>query len=256
MSKNNPEISLIIPAYNTGDSIYENLRKLHSILTKSGKSFEIICVVDGATDDTYINAKNAEGKFDKICILRYRKNRGKGYAVRFGMAKAKGLVVGFIDAGKDLHYEDVLKFFKIMKTENADIVVGSKRHPQSHVNYSQFRKIFSSGYQLYVKNLFELEINDTQAGMKIFRSSLITKILPVACVDGFAFDIEMLSIADKLYGAKIVEAPIHVNIASGTSTITIKGGFIINSLRVFWDTLKIYYKLNISDYYKRKTKNK
>jgi glycosyltransferase involved in cell wall biosynthesis len=249
--KSIPDISIIVPAYQAQKFIYDNLIELCQILKKLNKSFEVICVVDGATDTTSIEAKKAAITLSQIKIFEYIKNRGKGYAVRYGMNKCQGNIIGFVDAGRDISYKDVMEFFKIMKNENSDIVVGSKRHSRSVVNYTKFRKLFSLGYQFYVKNLFGLSVRDTQVGMKIFKKELINKILPLMRVDGFAFDIEMLAVSQKLLNAKITEAPIHVNLEESNSTIKIKGGFLKNSLKVFSDTLGIYYRLNISGYYKK-----
>ncbi len=248
----NIEVSIIVPAYQAQDFIYDNLIELRNILKKSKKSFEIICIVDGGYDNTLAIAKGVSSKFKEVKVFGYEANRGKGYAVRYGMKKAKGTIIGFVDAGRDLIYEDILQFFRIMEKEKVDIVIGSKRHTDSVVNYPSFRKMYSFGYQFYVKNLFGLQVNDTQAGMKIFKKNILEKIIPSLCVDGFAFDIEILSIAQKLLKAKIVEAPIHVNLDETSSTIKIKGGFLINSLKVFLDTLGIYYRLQISGSYKSK----
>lgn len=250
--KNTPEISIIIPAYQSQDFIYDNLIEICKILDKLYKKYEVICVVDGATDNTLIQVNRIAKQSEKVKVLNYKNNRGKGYAVRYGMEKASGELIGFIDAGRDLDYGDIRGLLKLFKSRNADIVVGSKRHPDSVVNSSFLRKIYSYGYQFYVKCFFGLDVSDTQAGMKVFKNNIIKKILPVLLTDGFAFDVEILSIAHKIHNAKIVEAPIHANLAENTSTIKIKGGFLCNSLKVFWDTLKIYYRLNVSGIYKKR----
>lgn len=254
MTKNkniNLQLSIIVPVYNAEKYIYENLLELHKMLVKSKKTFEIICVVDGASDKSEENARKAAKKYIEIKVYSYKINYGKGYAVRYGMKKAKGRVIGFIDAGWDLDYEDILRFLDIMKKQKADIVIGSKRHPESIVHYPNFRKIFSLGYQFYVKSLFGLSVNDTQVGMKIFKKKIIDQVLPTLKIDGFAFDIEILSISQKLLNAKIVEAPIRVILDENFSTIKIKGGFLINSIKVFWDTLSIFYGLRIKKVYNK-----
>lgn len=247
----NLEISIIVPAYNAEKFIYQNLIDIYKLLNELGKRLEIICIVDGATDKTKENARKAAKGRKEIMVFSYEKNHGKGYAVRYGMKKARGEIIGFVDAGGDLLYEDLLKLLELVDNGNEDIVIGSKRHLESKVNYSNFRKYFSFGYQFYVKNLFGLSVDDTQVGMKIFKGKIVKKILSALTIDGFAFDIEILSVASKLLGVNIIEAPIHVNLDENDSTIKIKGGFLINSLKVFWDTLKIFYRLNISGYYRK-----
>jgi len=166
------------------------------------------------------------------------------------MKKAKGEIIGFVDAGLDLDYKSILDFLDLMREGRLDCVIGSKRHPKSIVNYPYIRKVFSWGYQFYVKILFGLPINDTQVGMKIFRRQVILKLLPILTIDGFAFDIEVLLLANKLLKARIVEAPIRVNLDQRDSTIKIMGiKFIKDLVKVFWDTLKIYYRFTLGRYH-------
>lgn len=236
--------------------IQDNLQELNTLLYKLKCTFEIICVVDGGADNTLNKAKDAAKKIHLVKVYSYINNRGKGYAVRYGMKKAQGEIIGFVDAGNDLQYKDLLKLFEIMNKNKADIIIGSKRHSDSTVIYPAIRKIYSFGYQFYVKNLFGLKVNDTQVGMKLFKGRIIKKILPLLTIDGFAFDIEALATASEFYNAKIIEAPIHVNLEQNFSTTKIKGGLLKSSIEVFLDTLRILYKLRISGFYKNKLPKK
>ena len=243
---------MIVPAYNAEGYILKNLTELQKILKRTKKSFEIICVIDGATDETEKQAEKAKKRYREIEVIAYSKNQGKGYALKYGMERAGGKIIGFIDAGRDINYEDILVLLKLMIKEKADIVVGSKRHLHSQVFYTGLGKYFSYGYQFYVKILFNLSVSDTQAGIKLFKRKIIKKVLSALCVKGFAFDIEILSVSEKYMDARIIEAPIRVRLDESASSIKIKGGFIINSLSVFLDTLAVFYRLKISGYYKNK----
>ena len=148
LKNNYYRLSVIIPAYRAEGVIFGNLEDLCGVLEKTGQSYEVICVVDGIADSTLNQAEKYASKNKKVKVFSYKINYGKGYAVRYGMEKAKGSVIGFIDAGNDLVYQDILKLLDIMQKENADIVIGSKRHPDSLVNYAKFRKISYLGYQL------------------------------------------------------------------------------------------------------------
>jgi hypothetical protein len=130
----------------------------------------------------------------------------------------------------------------VFEKQNADIVVGSKWHPESEVDYSLSRRLLSWGYLYLVTLLFKIGVSDTQAGIKLFRREVTRKLLPKLQIDGFSFDIEILSLAKNLGFTKIYDAPIKVNLPDDKdSTITFKG-FLSTSFRMFIDTIIVYWR--------------
>ena len=240
-------LSIIVPAYKAESFIVPSLVEIEKVVREYAKSYEIICVVDGKVDKTYDLANNLAKKSGKIKVLGYQKNRGKGHAVRFGMAKARGEIVGFIDAGLEIDPSSLRELIKVQKNEDADIVVGSKRHPKSRVTYPTIRKIISIFYYYLVKILFNLEISDTQAGVKIFKKKVIETVFPKLRIDGFAFDIEILTLS-KLSGfGKIFEAPIYVRMVKTekSSTLDSMTKVLMASMRMFYDTIYLYLRLKL-----------
>lgn len=217
--------------------------------------YEIICVVDGDVDDTFGRAKRFSSRFpDKIRVLGYKKNKGKGNAVRFGMSHAKGDVIGFVDAGIELNPNGISMLLEHFEWYGADIIIGSKRHPASKVIYPWQRKIISFGYQMIVKVLFGLNVKDTQVGMKFFRSEVVKKLLPRLLVKAFAFDIEMLAVANYMGYKRIYEAPIEMKMNFGNASTIASSGFIKTSWLTLLDTLAVFYRLNILKYYEYKNR--
>jgi len=96
--------------------------------------------------------------------------------------------------------------------EGADAVIGSKRHPESKIEYPVVRKIMSWGYQQIIKGMFGLNVRDTQVGMKIYRRKLLEDVLPRLLVKQFAFDIEILAVSYHLGYTKIYEAPVQIDL--------------------------------------------
>jgi glycosyltransferase involved in cell wall biosynthesis len=182
-------------------------------------------------------------------------NMGKGHAVRYGMAKAKGDIIGFIDAGLELNPNGLSMLLEHFEWYKADIIIGSKRHPASHVIYPWQRKILSFGYQMIVRILFGLKVRDTQVGMKFFKREVLEKVMPRVLVKAFAFDVEMLAVANYLGFKRIYEAPVEMKMKFqvGLSTIASKG-FMKTALGMFWDTLAVFYRLKILHYYDDKNK--
>src|SRR3989344_2457686 len=153
-------ISVIVPCYMQEKTIVSNLTKVKKTLEAVNVPFEIIAVVDGKVDKTYENARRIADKTVKV--VGYANNYGKGYALRYGMARSRGNIIAFIDAGEDLNPEGLQMLYSHFLWYGADIVVGSKWHPVSKVVYPWWRTILSRGYGILVKILFGLRVTDTQ----------------------------------------------------------------------------------------------
>lgn len=248
-----PLISLIIPAYKQEKTIIKDLLLVKKVMDVVSKSYEVIVVVDGQLiDKTMDNAQKVKSK--NIIITGYKHNHGKGYAVRFGMAKAKGDIIVFLDAGMDINPNGISSFLKNFYDNRADIVIGSKLHKDSHVNYPWQRTILSFGYRTLVKIFFGLSIKDTQVGFKLFRRKVLEDVLPRLLVKQYAFDIEILAVAHYLGYKRIYESPIDLNF-NGKSSITSKSFWKIIYF-MLWDTTAVFYRLKILHYYDSYNKRK
>lgn len=245
-------LSLIIPVYRQEKVIARNLRSILTELEKLGSPYELIAVIDGQADRSMEEAKKVMSPH--VSVVGYETNHGKGYAVRFGMAKSHGDIIGFLDAGGDIKEEGLSMMLEHFRWYNADIIIGSKRHPASKVNYPWQRKILSWGYQIIVKILFGLNIRDSQVGLKLYRRQTLEDVLPRLLVKEFAFDIEILAVAHRLGYTRIYEAPVELTF-QGASSITSQSFWKI-VLNVLWETLAVFYRLRILHYYDNVNKRK
>src|SRR3989339_254269 len=238
-------LSLIIPVYKQEATIVRNIREIKQALDKIRYPYELIVVIDGLIDKSYDKLKKA--KIPNAKIIVYKKNHGKSYAIRAGMNKAKGDYVMFIDSGMEIDPNSISMLLEHMEWYNADIIVGSKRHPASQVNYVASRKLLSEGYYFVVKFLFGIKVRDTQAGIKIFKKNVLAKILPKLVGKKFTGDLEMLVVADTLGFKRIFEAPIKLDYALGDLT----SAATLNAIwDILLDTLAIWYRKNVLKYYK------
>jgi len=245
-------ISLIIPAYRQEQTIVKDIKNINNVLSNLPVGHELIVVVDGFIDKTLekVNKiKNIEVK-----ALGYEKNTGKGFAIKYGVEKAKGDIIGFIDAGMDLDPSEISIMLDIMDWNNADIVVGSKLHPESKVSYPFVRKILSWGYRTLTHVLFGFKVRDTQVGLKLFKKKVAKQVFSKIIVKKFAFDIEVLAVAYKLGYTKIYEAPIKLNFKSASSITSSNFWNVI--FWMLWDTAAVFYRLKILRFYDRKQVNK
>ncbi len=173
-------------------------------------------------------------------------NIGKGFALSCGVDQSAGALVTFIDADMELDPATIGGFIDIMKESGCDAVIGSKRHPGSKVAYPKFRRLQSAMYQLLVRVLFNLDVRDTQTGLKLFRRQVLMEALPLLAIKRFAFDLELLVVARQLGYRKVCEAPIRLEYQF-ESTVN-----LVSAWNVLWDTAAIFYRLRILRYYQRK----
>lgn len=249
-------LSVIVPAYNQEATIVADLRRIRNVLGQLRYPSELIVVSDGSKDHTFSRARNYSRNKKDFKVVGYDVNKGKGYAVRFGMAESKGDIVAFIDSGMDLDPNGLSMCLEHFEWYNADIIVGSKRHPASKVDYPWQRRVLSTAYQVLVRVLFNLRIRDTQVGLKFFKRAVLERVLPRLLVKTFAFDIEMLAVANYLGYRQIYEAPVEIKLRFGKSSTVTSRRFIRTVLRMFMDTMAVFYRLRILRYYSDKNNRK
>lgn len=247
----NSLLSVIVPTYNC-KTIFKDLSFIKLYLDLLNHPYEIICVIDGlksTKDNTYKFAKRFRGENSKVYF--YKVNKGKGYAVRYGMARAKGGIVAFIDAGSDLHAKGLGMALEHMRWYDADIIIGSKRHKASKVDYPWQRKILSFIVQKATKFLFGLNVSDTQTGLKLFKRDVLVKVLPRLIIKRWAFDLEILTVANRLGFKRIFESPVEIN-HNFNSNIGLSSvqNFAIDYLAILYRTYILrYYDDDGSDHW-------
>lgn len=236
-------ISVIVPVFNEGARIVDNLELLISEIEEYFTRFEILVISDGSTDDT--NSKVFQFKYPGLRLIPFVKNQGKGAAIRKGFDQAKGDFIFFIDGGMELHPKELRIFFGLMRLYNADIVLGSKRHPQSKVHYPGFRRLLSWIYQKMIKAMFHVDVTDTQVGMKLFRRDVAQAVLPFLQVDRYGFDLEILSLASMMGFNKMLEAPIQMDYFSKNQRalpLELMHVFKVG-LSLMKDTIALYFRI-------------
>jgi glycosyltransferase involved in cell wall biosynthesis len=239
-------ISVIVPAYKQERTIQQDLKRIQSTLGQTDYNYEIICVTDGQVDHTYQKAKQLES--DKLKVIGYKNNKGKGHAVRFGMKQANGDLVAFLDAGMEIEPAGLNLLLDHMFWYDSDIIVGSIRHSASKVKgYPLKRKILSWGYHTLTKILFGLNITDCQRGIKVFKRQVLDDTLDRLLVKQYAFDIEMLAVAKRMGYENIHDGPVEMD-ANKMNYSSVKASTVFN---MFKDTLAVFYRLNILHYYEK-----
>lgn len=254
MKKNKQHfLSVIVPVYQQANTIRQDLYSIYDTLEQIRYNYELIVVIDGTSiDSSFKHASTLRLK--NLKVIGYANNRGKGYALRYGMARATGDYIAFIDSGMDIDPNGISMVLEHMEWYQADIIIGSKRHPASLVNYPLHRRIVSLMAQIFARLFLGLKVTDTQVGLKIFRRQVLEMVLPRLLVKNFAIDLEILSVANHLGFSKIYEAPIKL--CFDPTTIHLQGRFIRVIVKSFIDALAVFYRLRIKHYYDDHNKRK
>jgi dolichyl-phosphate beta-glucosyltransferase len=234
--------TLVIPVYNEEHRLGVIHFHVFQYLQTHFQNHEIIYVDDGSTDGTYTRLLEYQKEYPKIKILKHERNLGKGRAVRTGFHAAKGSQVLFSDADFSTPIEDVHNLIQSLN-DGHDVAIGSRGVPGSNVEIHQsvLRETTGKIGNAIVQTLLFLPFEDTQCGFKLYRSDVLTKILPKLTIDGFAFDMEML-LAAVAIGCRIVEVPVTWRDAKESKVRA------VHVLGVFRDVLKIRYRFAMGNY--------
>lgn len=235
-----------MPAYNEGRHILSNIRETERTFNDLGVKYEIIVVDDGSNDNTLAEAKRAATAKGNLIVIKNTKNHGKGYSLKNGFRRATGELVLFLDADLELHPGQIRTLYDIMELQEVDVVIGSKRHPDSRLDYPLQRRIVSSVYFFLIKLLFGLPLRDTQTGIKLFKKEVLKKAFPRMLVKRYAYDLELLVIAHH-FGYKIGEAPVVLNFKEKMGSLNFGAVYL-----TWWDTMAIFYRMYILKYYDEK----
>ena len=239
-------LSVIMPVFNLEKEIEKNLVSTAELFESHSLGAELVPVDDGSTDGTASAIARAAKRVFKHVEIRpvfLERNGGKGAALRAGFAASRGEYVMLLDGDLDIHPKQTPWFFESMSENGSDIVVGSKRHRLSVVDYPWHRRLVSFVYFSLVRLFIGLPITDTQTGMKLFKRNILGEALGRMLVKDYAFDLELLSIAFER-GAKISEAPVAIDFGNKFGALSFR---TVKSMAL--DSLAVFYRLRLLKYY-------
>lgn len=194
------KLSIVVPCYNEGKDIVKNIEKVKEYLKSKDINHELILVDDGSTDNTADLIKSIEG----ISAFSYSPNKGKGYAVKYGITQATGDYTLFMDADLSTDLSAIEKVIEL--APNYNFIVGSRHAKGSVIKKKQpvFRVFIGWCCRVLVKMLFHTKLKDTQCGFKAFKTDVAKKIVSKQLINNFAFDVEYVYIT-KLNNISMTE---------------------------------------------------
>lgn len=231
-------VTVVIPAFNAAGEIEATLDSAHAWLEREGVEHEIIVVDDGSLDGTDAVARRwADANPDAAAVVvRNEVNRGKGYSVRRGMARAQKRWALFMDVDNSTTIDHLARFAPL--AERAAVIIASRRLPESVIVRRQAlsRRILGGAFPYIVRAISRTGATDTQCGFKLFRRDAASDVFSRQRTERFAFDVELLLLTRKL-GYTFVEAPARWDNPPDASTVKIRWdtvNMMLDVLRVTW----------------------
>ena len=242
MTANPPYLTIVVPAYNEVERVGDSLKRMMEYFDAQTYPYEILIVDDGSSDGTLPLVKDLAKDHEQVTALHYDGNRGKGYAVRYGILRAKGDFVLFSDADLATPIEEVEHLFTGIESGH-EVAIGSRDVVGSKLEKRQsaLRELGGKIFNRLVQKLAVPGIHDTQCGFKLFTRTAAKNIFSCCQVDNFSFDVEALYLA-RQYGYKIAEIPVRWHHVDGS-----KVRYLRDSIRM----IRTLYKIRATNYQKK-----
>jgi dolichol-phosphate mannosyltransferase len=233
-----PRISVIIPIFNLASRISYSLKKIEQAVELAHNNYELIVVNDGSTDNTLTILRDIAKTDQHLHIISYTPNRGKGYAVKQGVLHSQGDAVVFLDGDLDIS-PDLIKDY-VERLSTSDLVIASKRHPESRVRIPRSREFLSRTFNILIKVTLGIPQKDTQAGLKVGKGDIMRTVFRNVSINRYAFDVELLTMASILH-LRVQERPVIMKIERRFN--------IWEIVNMFLDVTRIWYKYRVAHRY-------
>ena len=204
------------------------------------RTYEVLIVVEQSTDGTLEIAAKQVAQQAHFQVIDNGPKKGKGHAVRSGMLRARGEIVFYMDADLSVPLVEVPAFLQhFEQAPKVDVLIGNRQHAMSRITRRQspLREGMGKIFNRVLQTLALVDLRDTQCGFKAFRQAACREIFSRQVVEGFAFDVEILLLAERL-GFMVEDLPVEW-INSPESKVEI----ISDSLSMLRDTLQIRRRL-------------
>jgi dolichyl-phosphate beta-glucosyltransferase len=237
-----PELSIVIPAYNEEKRIGRTLECIRARFTEgfSGldlNDIEVLVVDDGSVDGTAQVVENYAKEMTSLRLVSNGKNRGKGYSVRHGMLEAKGRLALFMDADLSFSMDEAEKLLSILAAGN-DVAIGSRSIDPSLMEMPPpaMRKLAGAVFNNLARFVTGLPFGDTQCGLKAFVRTNCRATFEQQRVERFGFDPEILFLARK-QGLRIAEVPVRCSHDAASKVRIVRDSFLMlcDLVRIRWN---------------------
>ncbi len=238
------ELSAVVPAFQEAARLPGTLEALGRALDELGRPHELVVVDDGSTDGTAELLARLAADDARLRVLRHARNRGKGAALRTGVAAAHGARIVLLDADLSTELTALRPLLRELDA-GCDFALGSRRAPGSLVARRQprLRQWLGQGFSALARRLLGCPVRDFTCGFKGLRAEAAHQVLAHASVDGWAFDAEWIAIA-RDRGLVLREVPVRWHDESGSKVRVGRAALrsLLDLLAVAWRSARGAYR--------------
>jgi len=251
--KLHPEVSIVIPAYNEADRIEETIHRIFNEI--KGFKFEVVVSEDGSTDETPLILKRLKRQYgERMVVIHSKRRLGKGGGFLRGVMFSHGRYIILLDADYPTNAQTIMNIVNYLR-KGYDVIIGSRAHRLSILDppAPPLRVVMGRVFNMMVRLLFDVDVHDTQCGVKGFKREVFSIIGPIQ-FSNFVFDVEII-VKAKTCNLKIKEIPIYWSNKAGSKVRVIRDALtMLNGLLNIWLRLPRYReytvkKLKLKDKY-------
>ena len=189
-------VDIVIPSYNEHAVVALCVERIFDSFKNTDFDYTVIVILDGPDEDALVAL--TELNSNRIKVMQLETNHGKGAALRSGIQISEARYVAFIDADLDIHPDAIRVGLELLLSSNMVVgAYGSKVHPESDVTYPATRRLMSFVFRLFLRVVLQLNVTDSQTGLKVFRSAELKEVLNESSEDGYLFDLEIMMLLSR-----------------------------------------------------------
>ena len=201
-------VDIALPVHNEGRTLAASVERLYEHLTEHFPySWQITIAENGSTDGTPLIGQRLASELREVRFVSVRP-AGRGGALRKVWSESESEVLAYMDVDLSTDLAALTKLVAPLTVDDADVAIGSRLSPDSHVSRSPKREVLSRGYMAVLRAAFRPPFHDAQCGFKALRADAARTLLPLVEDDGWFFDTELLLLACHL-DMRLHEVPVE-----------------------------------------------
>ena len=211
LSTDSKKFSIIIPAYNEENRIKPVLEDIVDYITQNNLDWDIILAIDG-NDGTEVYVRNIMNQYQFVSYTKGKGRSGKGGAIKRSLGPKLGDFVILMDADGAISFKDIIESIPLLEEYD---VVNFDRYKGRENKIPFIRRFVSRGYNILLRILLGIKINDTQCGYKIIQTDIAKKIFEKTTITNGFFYSSLFFYLQQL-NTPIIEVPIKYNHITGS----------------------------------------
>jgi len=232
-------ISIIIMAHNEEEHIYSNIKKF--IDQANDLYYQVIIVENGSTDETLQICRKLENDTKGLIRVVSIRKPSYGLAIKRGINEAKGEYLFILEADYII-FDFVREGLRLLREGQYDVVVASKRHPESIDKRGYKRRVLTWGFNSLLRLIFGFKGTDTH-GLKAFTIQSAKHLINLSETEGEALQTELILLSE-IYNIPIIEIPIQIEeIRAPTLSILRRVPKVIRAFLDIWNSVRAHKKI-------------